>query len=239
MNLWAFWHTVIYLWLLFQEQPLVVYLEGPGLYGAGIPLLVSLLILYRFPLFSLFHFYALRELIQNVFQHPGRIFHRLPAVQDAPQDDPFKQIILGLFLGALVVGVYTGYWGPLGYHFLDAGLLVWPLLAFLSPAFHPAWAYPLTYFAMLFDDVWGAGQWGHWAGDFWFGVGGEGFHDGLFVGPATALVLSLALALLASKFRRWRLFQEAAQSTPKETLITLEEQGNSNDCNPDRAGKAR
>lgn len=232
MNAWAFWSTVYLLWLDFQAQPLVVYLEGPSLYGAGLPFLVSLLILYRFPLVSLG---GLREAIHNALQrlqHPGRFFE--PSAKD-----PFKQTILGLFLCALVVGAYSGYWGPLGYHFLDAGILVWPLLAFLSPAFHPAWAYPLTYFAMLFDDVWGAGQWGHWAGDFWFGVGGDGFHDGLFVGPATALVLSLVLTFLAKKLRHWRLFQETPSPTLNETSITLEKQGSNDDCIDDRARKAR
>lgn len=200
MNAWAFWSTVHLLWLEFQAQPLVVYLEGPSLYGAGLPFLVSLLILYRFPFIPMTLF---REAIQNVMRYGQNIGQQA-------SEDTFRQTIVGLFLGSVVIGAFTGYWTDLGYHFFDAGILVWPLLAFLSPAFHPLWAYPLTYFAMLFDDVWGAGQWGHWAGDFWFGVGGAGFHDGLFIGPATALILSIALASLSWMFRksRFHLFAE-------------------------------
>jgi hypothetical protein len=179
VNTWALLETAHYFWLVFQTLPLVVYLEGPSLYGAGIPFVVSLLIFYRFPVFRFSHFFNQRTVKNNATE----------------SSTAFIQLLIGFFLASTVIGVYTHFWSSTGYHFFDAGIIFWPLVSFLERRFHPLWAYPLTFFAMLADDVWGAGQYGHWAGNFWFGVGGDGFHDGLFIGPMTALALSLLLAV--------------------------------------------
>jgi hypothetical protein len=100
MNTWAFWSTVHYLWLVFQEQPLVVYLEGPGLYGAGIPFAVSLLILLW------------------VFKvSPGRIHQRMWLLRNE-----HGAILAGFFLACIVIGSYSSYWTAVGCHLLNVGL---------------------------------------------------------------------------------------------------------------------
>ncbi|MDX5935605.1 hypothetical protein [Acidithiobacillus thiooxidans] len=71
----------------------------------------------------------------------------------------------------------------------------------------------LSFFGLLIDDVFAAGQYGHWAGNFWFGVGGAGFHDGLFIGPVTTLALALFLRLFGALGRRQGLFISASSST--------------------------
>ncbi|WP_081576905.1 hypothetical protein [Acidithiobacillus thiooxidans] len=184
MNPWAFWSTVHYLWLVFQEQPLVVYLDGPGLYGAGIPFAVSLLILWW--------------IFSGAERFQQRVWTYLPKwlwiYRTTRQSSPISlnlPILSGFFLTCVVIGHYSGYWTQIGYHFFDAGLIFWPMLALLDGEFPVLLTYPLTFFGMLIDDVFAAGQQGHWAGTYWFGVGGAGFHDGLFIGPITALTLAV------------------------------------------------
>ncbi|MBU2837961.1 hypothetical protein HF673_20095 [Acidithiobacillus thiooxidans] len=180
MIFWLFKNTIHYQWLAIQEQPLVVYLEGPGLYGAGIPFLVSLLILLW------------------VFRlSPGRVHQRMWFLTN--EHGP---ILVGLLLACAVIGSYSSYWTAVGCHLLNVGLFFWPVWALIDRNFHPLLAYPLSYLALLFDDVFAAGQYGHWAGNFWFGVGGAGFHDGLFIGTLTACGLAIICAGLGTVARK-------------------------------------
>ncbi len=172
INNWAFWSTLHLLWLEFLAMPFIVYLGGQGLAGAILP-----------ALFSLF-----------IITHDWKILARLSM--------PFHKLLIGGTLFCAVIGTSTGYWSTLGYHFLDAGLLLWPVIALLTPDFRAWWAYPLTFFPSLFVDVFGAGERGHWAGAFWFGVGGMGFHDGLFIGPATTLICALTCSALGYTLRQ-------------------------------------
>lgn len=172
MNAWAFWSTVHLLWLEFQTFPIVVYAEGPGLSGAILPSLFSAFV----------------------------VLHDWPLLKQLSVQ--WHKFLGGGALMCAVIGMSTGYWGGAGYHFLDAGLLLWPVIALLSPAFRAWWAYPLTFFPMLLVDVVGAGQYGHWMGDYWFGVGGNGFQDGLFIGPATTLICALTCSALGTALRQ-------------------------------------
>ncbi|MDD2750071.1 MULTISPECIES: hypothetical protein [Acidithiobacillus] len=216
MNPWAFWSTVHYLWLVFQEQPLVVYLDGPGLYGAGIPFAVSLLILWW--------------IFSGAERFQQRVWTYLPKwlwiYRTTRQSSPISlnlPILSGFFLTCVVIGHYSGYWTQIGYHFFDAGLIFWPMLALLDGEFPVLLTYPLTFFGMLIDDVFAAGQQGHWAGTYWFGVGGAGFHDGLFIGPITALTLAVLLKGLGALGRREGLFSSEPQreTNPEEPHSAL------------------
>jgi hypothetical protein len=44
-------------------------------------------------------------------------------------------ILSGFFLTCVVIGHYSGYWTQIGYHFLDAGLIFWPMLTLLDADF--------------------------------------------------------------------------------------------------------
>lgn len=183
MNTWAFWSTLHYFWLVFQEQPLVVYLEGPSLYGAGIPFAVSLLVLL---------WVFARDVLKIHNKTRNTLILNLYAYTPKTSEIPLK-LLLGFFLANIAIGHYSGYWTDLGYHFLDTSVIFWPVLVLLDKRIPTLLVYPLTFFGMLADDVFAAGQYGHWAGNYWFGVGGAGFNDGLFVGPLTALSLSVLM----------------------------------------------
>jgi len=167
----AFWKTVHLLWLEFQSWPIVVYSEGPGLIGSILPALFSLLIIV----------------------HDWRRWKAL-------SHSAFP-VLLGMMLASIVIGINSGYWTTMGYHFFNMGLIFWPCLALISPNFRAWWAYPLTFFPMLIVDFLGAGTKSHWVRYFWFGVGGAGFHDALFLDPATALICSLFCAALSARLR--------------------------------------
>ncbi len=154
------------LWLEFLGLPFMVYMDGQGLIGAILP--------------ALFGFFIITHDWKTI-THQSKLFYKLVGV--------------GVVL-CVTVGIGTGYWTTLGYHYLDAGLLFWPVVALIDDDFRPWWAYPLTFFPSLSVDVLGAGQHAGWAGNYWFGVGGAGFHDGLFIGPLTTLICALCCSLL-------------------------------------------
>lgn len=187
-----------YLWLVFQEQPLVVYLDGPGFYGAGIPLVGSLLILLWVFAGDVDRIHK-RVTGKNLSLFGKRIWGQ--HYQGATHGFPAK-LVLGFFLTNIVIGHYSGYWTSVGYHFFDAGMIFWPILALLESRFPWMLAYPLTFIGMLADDVYAAGLYSHWTPNFWFGVGGAGLHDGLFIGPITTLALTLLFASVGSVLRR-------------------------------------
>ncbi len=196
MNAWAFWSTLHYFWLVFQTWPLVVYLEGPSLYGAGIPFVVSLLILFWVFARNIARIHKRMTVkpIKNIKNTSHPLWIRFQ--QSAPDTRTLPaQIIVGFFLTNIVIGHYSGYWGNTGYHFLNTAIIFWPTLILLGARIPVLMVYPLTFLGMLFVDVYAAGQFGQWGTNFWFGVGGAGFHDGLFIGPVTALALSGLLSI--------------------------------------------
>ncbi len=118
-----------------------------------------------------------------------------------------QQIILGFLLFALTIGLYTQYWGTTGLHVFTGSIVIWPVLVLLlGDRFPWALAYPLTFICTLIPDLYGAGMAADWSSGWYFGVGGAGFHDGLFLVPletlAACIVLRYGLAFLSRYMSR-------------------------------------
>ncbi|MCK9188592.1 hypothetical protein [Acidithiobacillus sp.] len=105
-----------------------------------------------------------------------------------------QQIILGFLFFAVTMGLFTQYWGITGLHLLTGGFVIWPLLVLILGDRLP-WplAYPLTFIGTLIPDLYGAGMAADWSGGWFFGVGGAGFRDALFLVPLEALIAAVVL----------------------------------------------
>jgi hypothetical protein len=105
-----------------------------------------------------------------------------------------QRIILGFLLFAVTIGMVTQYWGALGLHLFTGGFVIWPVLVLLLGDRFP-WplAYPLTFIGTLIPDLYGAGTAAHWTAGWFFGVGGAGFHDALFLVPLETLMAAAVL----------------------------------------------
>lgn len=95
-----------------------------------------------------------------------------------------QRIIIGFLLFAVTIGIYTQYWGDLGLHIFTGSIIIWPVISFLlGDRFPWPMAYPLAFISTLIPDLYGAGMAANWTGGWFFGVGGAGFQDGLFLAP--------------------------------------------------------
>jgi len=105
-----------------------------------------------------------------------------------------QQIIVGFLLFAVIMGLFTQYWGITGLHLFTGGFVIWPLLVLLLGDRFP-WplAYPLTFIGTLIPDIYGAGMVANWSSGWFFGVGGAGFQDGLFLVPLETLIAAAVL----------------------------------------------
>ena len=105
-----------------------------------------------------------------------------------------QQIIVGFLLFAVIMGLFTQYWGITGLHLFTGGFVIWPVLVLLLGDRFP-WplAYPLTFIGTLFPDLYGAGMSANWSSGWFFGVGGAGFRDGLFLVPLETLIVAAIL----------------------------------------------
>ena len=105
-----------------------------------------------------------------------------------------QQIIVGFLLFAVIMGLFTQYWGITGLHLFTGGFVIWPILVLLMGDRFP-WplAYPLTFIGTLIPDLYGAGMAADWSGGWFFGAGGAGFHDGLFLVPLETLIVAAIL----------------------------------------------
>jgi hypothetical protein len=105
-----------------------------------------------------------------------------------------QQIIVGFLLFAVTMGMFTQYWGITGLHLFTGGFIIWPVLVLLLGDRFP-WplAYPLTFIDTLLPDLYGAGTAANWTAGWFFGVGGAGFHDGLFMVPLETLIAAAVL----------------------------------------------
>ncbi len=164
-DFWGFLHLEI---LQFLAQPLVVYLEGPALFSIALPFLICLWIILHIPV-------------------------------GTPQNSPLaSRWLILLFLGAitLLISVDSAYWSDRGLHFFSAGEIIWPLLVwFWGPkVFSPWWAYVVSFFEGLISDVLLSGSYSHWTGYFWFGVGGAGWKDAMFIAPLTTCLSAWSVA---------------------------------------------
>ena len=114
-----------------------------------------------------------------------------------------QQIILGFLFFAVTMGLFTQYWGITGLHLLTGGFVIWPLLVLLLGDRLP-WplAYPLTFIGILIPDLYGAGMAADWSGGWFFGVGGAGFQDALFLMPLETLVAAVILNQFGNVMRK-------------------------------------
>jgi hypothetical protein len=105
-----------------------------------------------------------------------------------------QQIILGFLFFAVTMGLFTQYWGITGLRLFTGGFVIWPLLVLLLGDRFP-WllAYPLTFIGTLIPDIYGAGMAADWSGGWFFGVGGAGFQDALFLVPLETLIAAAVL----------------------------------------------
>ncbi len=105
-----------------------------------------------------------------------------------------QQIIVGFLLFAVIMGLFTQYWGITGLHLFTGGFVIWPILVLLLGDRFP-WplAYPLTFIGTLIPDLYDAGTAADWQNGWFFGVGGAGFRDGLFLVPLETLMAAAML----------------------------------------------
>ena len=154
--------------LRFSAQPLVVYLEGPAMVSVALPFLISCWIVLHVPVGE-------------------RVASRWVSR---------RWILWLLFVVNLWISVRTAYWSARGLHFFSAGEIVWPLLVwFWGPkGFSPWWAYVLSFFGGWIPDFLLSGAYNHWKGDFWFGIGGAGWQDMMFLAPLTTGIAAWLVA---------------------------------------------
>ena len=114
-----------------------------------------------------------------------------------------QQIILGFLFFAVTMGLFTQHWGITGLHLLTGGFVIWPVLVLLlGDRFPLPLAYPLTFIGALIPDLYGAGMSADWQRGWFFGVGGAGFYDGLFLVPLETLVVAAMLNKFGAFMRK-------------------------------------
>lgn len=103
---------------------------------------------------------------------------------------PWKNWKILLFLEAISIlaGWQSLYWGVGGLHTLDMGFILFPVIAWLRPIIPLPIFYAMTFFIELSGDVWEDAWKFHLAPNWYFGIGGAGFHDGLFLLPLETLI---------------------------------------------------
>jgi uncharacterized membrane protein len=114
-----------------------------------------------------------------------------------------QQIIIGFLFFAVTMGLFTQYWGITGLHLFAGGFVIWPVLVLLLGDRFP-WplAYPMTFIGTLIPDLYGAGMAANWSSGWFFGVGGAGFQDGVFLVPLETLVAAAVLNRFGMFMRR-------------------------------------
>ena len=138
-----------------------------------------------------------------------------------------QQIILGFLFFAITMGLFTQYWGITGLHLFTGGLMIWPLLVFLLGDRLP-WpmTYPLAFIGTLIPDLYGAGMMNHWTGRWFFGVGGAGFHDGLFLVPLETVIAAALLHQLGNYLRKRGYFDRRAISPERSGFNGIDQRSN-------------
>ena len=127
-----------------------------------------------------------------------------------------QQIILGFLFFAVTMGLFTQYWGITGLQLFTGGFVIWPVLVLLLGDRFP-WplAYPLTFIGTLIPNLYGAGIAADWTGGWFFGVGGAGFRDGLFLVPLETLIVAVVLNQFGIFMRRRGYFNRRV-GTPED-----------------------
>ena len=98
-------------------------------------------------------------------------------------------LIFALFM-SMVLAWNTSYMGHTGLHTFPVEYFVLGLLIWKNEPFTVALAYPFSFFTALSSDVINGLL--HPANAFWYtwyyGIGGAGFHDGLFIDPLYGII---------------------------------------------------
>jgi len=138
-----------------------------------------------------------------------------------------QQIILGFLFFAITMGLFSQYWGITGLHLFTGGLMIWPVLVFLLGDRLP-WpmTYPLAFIGTLIPDLYGAGMMNHWTGRWFFGVGGAGFHDGLFLVPLETVIAAALLHQLGNYLRKRGYFDRRAISPERTGFNGIDQRSN-------------
>ena len=121
------------------------------------------------------------------------------------------QTILGFLLFAVTMGSWTQYWGINHLSLMISGFVIWPVLVLLLGDRLP-WpmAYPLAFVGTLIPDLYGAGMASHWTGRWFFGIGGAGFQDALFLVPLETLIAAAVLNPFGTFMRKRGYFSRRA-----------------------------
>jgi len=124
-----------------------------------------------------------------------------------------SQTILGFLLFAVTMGLCTRYWGADQFSLMTGGFVLWPVLVFILGDRLP-WpmTYPLAFIGTLIPDLYGAGMMNHWTGRWFFGVGGTGFHDGLFLVPLETVIAAALLHQIGNHLRKRGYFDRRAMN---------------------------
>lgn len=105
-----------------------------------------------------------------------------------------RKIVIGFLLFTWIIGLVTQYFGATGLHIFTGGLVVWPVLTLLlGDRFPWPMVYPLAFVGTLIPDMYGAGMLNGWSDNWFYGIGGAGFHDGLFLMPLETLLVAILL----------------------------------------------
>lgn len=114
-----------------------------------------------------------------------------------------QQIVIGFLLFAVIMGLITQYWGVLGLHLFTGGFVIWPVLVLLLGDRLP-WqiTYSLAFIGTLIPDLYGAGVAAGWHQGWYFGVGGAGFQDALFLIPLETMIAAAVLNKFGKLMRK-------------------------------------
>jgi len=126
-----------------------------------------------------------------------------------------QQIIVGFLLFAVTMGLFTQCWGAVGLHLFTGCFVIWPILVLLLGDHFP-WplAYPLTFMGTLLPDLYGAGMAANWTGGWYFGVGGAGFQDGLFLFPLETMIAAAIMYYFGIYMRKYGYFERRKDVGP-------------------------
>ena len=127
-----------------------------------------------------------------------------------------QQIIVGFLFFAVTIGLITQYWGTTGLHIFTGSFVIWPVLVLLlGDRFPWPMVYPLAFIDTLVPDLYGAGMAAGWHQGWYFGVGGTGFQDALFLMPLETMIAASILNQFGKLMRKRGYFK--SENHPEET----------------------
>lgn len=106
----------------------------------------------------------------------------------------------------IAMGIASSHWSRGSLGMFPAGEVIWPVVILMGMDIQVTTVYPLTFVGALVPDLYEGGSLEHWEGAWYSGVGGAGFHDGLFIIPLCTLLLSIILKGIGEGLRRRGIF---------------------------------